>query len=100
MIISVEKDGTKVFDVMPSAVIVNDLAEDLVLTYDQTEALEIHVRGPRETLNSLSLERKVSIDLSEYTEQGSYTVPVSVELPDDCALEADVRVKIELQKKE
>ena len=100
VIISVEKDGTKVFDVMPSAVIVNDLAEDLVLTYDQTEALEIHVRGPRETLNSLSLERKVSIDLSEYTEQGSYTVPVSVELPDDCALEADVRVKIELQKKE
>ena len=93
VIIAVEKDGTKAFDVLPSAVIVEQLSEDLVLTYDQTEALEIHVRGPRETLNNLSLERKVSIDLSEYTEQGSYTVPVNVELPDDCALEADVRVK-------
>ena len=100
VIITVEKDGTKAFDVMPSAVIVNHLSEDLVLTYDQTEALEIHVRGPRETLNSLNLERKVSIDLKEYTEQGSYTVPVNVQLPDDCALEADVSVKIELQEKE
>ena len=100
VIITVEKDGTKAFDVMPSAVIVNHLSEDLVLTYDQTEALEIHVRGPRETLNSLNLERKVSIDLKEYTEQGSYTVPVNVQLPGDCALEADVSVKIELQEKE
>ena len=100
VIITVEKDGTKAFDVMPSAVIVNHLSEDLVLTYDQTEALEIHVRGPRETLNSLNLERKVSIDLNEYTEQGSYTVPVDVQLPGDCGLEADVSVKIELQEKE
>lgn len=100
VIITVEKDGTKAFDVMPSAVIVNHLSEDLVLTYDQTEALEIHVRGPRETLNSLNLERKVSIDLKEYTEQGSYTVPVDVQLPGDCGLEADVSVKIELQEKE
>ena len=45
VIITVEKDGTKAFDVMPSAVIVNHLSEDLVLTYDQTEALEIHVQG-------------------------------------------------------
>ena len=30
---------------------------------------------------NLSLEKKVSIDLTDYTEAGSYTVPVAVELP-------------------
>ncbi|QDW73643.1 hypothetical protein FND36_06095 [Lachnospiraceae bacterium KGMB03038] len=98
--ISVEKDGTRVFDVTPSSVIVNNLSEDLVLNYDQAEALEVHIRGPRESLDSLSLEKKVSIDLTDYTEAGSYTVPVAVELPEDCALETEVSIQIVLEEKE
>ena len=98
--ISVEKDGTRVFDVTPSSVIVNNLSEDLVLNYDQAEALEVHIRGPRESLDSLSLEKKVSIDLTDYMEAGSYTVPVAVELPEDCALETEVSIQIVLEEKE
>ena len=44
--------------------------------------------------------KEVPVIVKEYTEQGSYTVPVNVQLPGDCALEADVSVKIELQEKE
>lgn len=100
VIISVEKDGTKAFDVTPSSVIVNNLSEDLVLNYDQAEALEIHVRGPRESLEALNLDKKVSIDLTNYTQAGSYTVPVTVALPEDCALETAVSIQIVLEEKE
>ena len=51
-------------------------------------------------MNSLNLERKVSHRSERvYRTGGSYTVPVNVQLPGDCALEADVSVKIELQGK-
>ncbi len=100
VIISIEKDGTKAFDVTPSSVIVNNLSEDLVLNYDQAEALEIHVRGPRETLEALNLDKKVSKDLTNYTQAGSYAVPVTVSLPDDCTLETAVSIQIVLEEKE
>lgn len=42
--------------------------------------------------------KKVSIDLKKYTNAGTYTVPVSVELPDGCSLVNNVSVEIILEK--
>ena len=50
-------------------------------------------------LNVFSPAKKVSIDLKEYTEPGTYIVPVSVELPDGCSLVNDVSVEIVLEKR-
>ena len=58
----------------------------------------VQIRGPEKTLESLSLAKKVSIDLKDYTEAGTYTVPVSVELPEDCSLVNDVQVEVVLQE--
>ena len=62
--------------------------------------MEIHIRGPRETLDALSLDKKVSIDLADYTEVGTYVVPVTVELPEDCALEKEISIPVVLEEKE
>ena len=48
-------------------------------------------------LNLFSPAKKVSIDLKNYTEPGTYTVPVSVELPDGCTLVNEVNVEITLE---
>lgn len=100
VIISVEKDGTKAFEMPLSSVIVNNLSEDLTMKYETAENLEIHVRGPQEILEALALNKKVSIDLEQYTVKGSYEIPVLVELPEECALESSLSVKVSLEEKE
>ena len=55
------------------------------------------MKGPNDVLNLFSPAKKVSIDLKNYTEPGTYTVPVSVELPDGCKLVNEVNVEITLE---
>ena len=55
------------------------------------------MKGPNDVLNLFSPAKKVSIDLKNYTEPGTYTVPVSVELPDGCTLVNEVNVEITLE---
>lgn len=96
--ISVNQPGAQVFEVSTNAIVVSNLAEGLEISYGSTVDLELQIRGPEETLDSLSLAKKVSIDLKDYTEAGTYTVPVSVELPEDCSLVNDVQVEVVLQE--
>ena len=96
--ISVNQPGAQVFEVSTNAIVVSNLAEGLEISYGSTVDLELQIRGPEETLDSLSLAKKVSIDLKDYTEVGTYTVPVSVELPEDCRLVNDVQVEVVLRE--
>lgn len=98
--ISVEKDGTKSFDVTVGNITVNNLSEGLSMSYATVDALEFQIRGPKDILDTLSLDSAVSIDLSSYQRAGTYSVPVHVELPDSCVLENDVKVKVILSDKE
>lgn len=97
--ISVERDGTRSYDVTVGSVIVNNLAEDLTMNYETADMLEIQVRGPKETLKNLELDKAVSINLKKYDKAGTYNIPVEVELPEDCMLEKDVSVKLKLSEK-
>ena len=96
--ISVNPPGAQVFEVSTNSIVVSNLAEGLEVNYGTTVDLELQIRGPEETLDSLSLAKKVTIDLKDYTEPGTYTVPVSVDLPKGCTLVNDVQVEVVLQK--
>ena len=98
--ISVEKDGTKSYDITVGSIMINNLSEELTMSYATADVLELQVRGPKEALDSLSLEQAISIDLQNYTADGTYDVPVSVKLPDDCFLEKNVKVRVILSMKE
>ena len=98
--ISVEKDGTKSYDITVGSIMINNLSEELTMSYATADVLELQVRGPKEALDSLSLEQAISIDLQNYTADGTYDVPVSVKLPDDCFLEKNVKVRVILGMKE
>ena len=97
--IQIEQPGVRNFEVSTSSITVNNLSEDLEISYGTMVDLEIQVRGPSETLDVFSTARKVSIDLKNYDNPGTYTVPVTVELPDACSLVNNVSVNIVLEKK-
>lgn len=96
--IPVQQPGAKTFEVSTSSIVVNNLSSNLDISYDSTVDLEIQIKGPSDVLNVFSPAKKVSIDLKEYTEPGTYIVPVSVELPDGCSLVNNVSVEIVLEK--
>lgn len=98
--IAIERDGTKNFDLPIGSITVKNLDDDLRMNYSKTEDLEVHVRGAKESLNNLNIERMAVIDLKSYQKAGTYTVPVDIELPGGCYLEGEVKVEIVLEKKE
>ncbi len=60
--VSIEQPGVKNYEVSTSSITVNNLSEDLEITYGAVVDLEIQVRGPAEVLKVFSTARKVSID--------------------------------------
>lgn len=95
----VEKDGTKNYELPVGSIAVKNLDENLRLTYQQTDDLEVHVKGSSDVLSELNINKLASIDLEEYKEAGTYTVPVKIDLPDGCTLETDITVEIILEEK-
>ena len=95
--IQIEQPGVKYYEVSTSSITVNNLSEDLELSYGAVD-LEIQVRGPAETLKVFTVAKKVSIDLKNYQTPGIYLVPVAVELPEGCSLVDSEEVEIILEK--
>lgn len=98
--VTLEKDGTKNFELPVGSITVKNLSEDLRLSYNKTDNLEVHVRGSKDQLDALDIERIATINLAEYTKAGTYKVPVQFKLPDGCTLVEDVEVELVLEEKE
>ena len=75
--IQIEQPGVKNYEVSTSSITVNNLSENLQLSYGAVD-FEIQVKGPAETLKVFSTAKKVSIDLKNYSVPGVYFVPVSI----------------------
>ena len=97
--IPVNQPGAQVFEVSTNSIVVSNLASNLEVSYGTAVDLELQIRGPEETLQSLTLAKKVSIDLKNYTSTGTYTVPLNVDLPEDCTLASEADVEIILRQK-
>ncbi len=97
--IPVNQPGAQVFEVSTNSIVVSNLASNLEVSYGTTVDLELQIRGPEETLQSLTLAKKVSIDLKNYTSTGTYIVPLKVDLPEDCTLASEADVEIILRQK-
>ena len=80
--IPVNQPGAQVFEVSTNSIVVSNLASYLEVSYGTT-----------------TLAKKVSIDLKNYTSTGTYTVPLNVDLPEDCTLASEADVEIILRQK-
>ena len=86
--VGIDKDGTKSYDISMGAIKVNNLANGLSLSYESADVLEQY-----------KISDNVSIDLKNYQTAGTYTVPVTVGVPDGCVLESTVSVNVVLEEK-
>ena len=84
------------------SITVNNLPENLKLTYGVAENIEIQIRGPREILDKLEMGVDITagIDLKSYKEAGTYEVPVNIQFPSSCSLEQSIKVNVVLEDKE
>lgn len=100
--ITIEQPGARTFEVPTNAIMVKNLADDLDMSYKDAVDVVIQIRGPSEVLDVYSIAKKVSIDLKDYKDPGTYTVPVDVELPEGCTRvdEASISIVLESKKKE
>lgn len=98
--IALQRDGTRNYELPIGSITVKNLDDSLRMSYSKTDNLEVHVKGETDQLDELNIERIASIDLKDYTEAGTYTIPVQIELPEGCSQEGDVEVEIILEKKE
>lgn len=48
--ISIEQPGARIFEVSTSSIMVNNLADELQISYDSTVDLEIQIKGPSAVL--------------------------------------------------
>ena len=100
--ILMEQIGTKSFSIPVRSVQVNGLAENMQMAFGPEQSVSIVFKGRSEHLSNLVEGGFVaSIDLTECTGPGEYTVPVLVsEQPEGCEYIGTAKIKVTLTLKE
>lgn len=100
--IIVDKSGTKSILLPVRSIRINGISDELELSYGPEQEVELNFRGKDEKLAKLTESNIIAtIDLTEYTEEGTYTVPVQLlDMPEGCKYLGKVKVQVVLSKKE
>lgn len=97
--VMVEKEGTRTILLPLGAIRINNLEESLSASMETTGDLEVHFTGEEELLEKLDIKNAASIDLRDYTETGTYEVPVYIEVNSDVVLVENPVISVTLVKK-
>ena len=95
----IEREGTRTIDFLVSSIIINNLSEDMQVSYQPDAEIKLTFSGDQEKLNVLDISNAVSVNLETYTRPGTYDVPVRVDLPDGITMNSDVTVQLTLEYK-
>ena len=95
----IERNGTRTINFLVSSIIINNLSEDMQVSYQPDAEITLTFSGDQEKLDVLDVSNAVSVDLETYIRPGTYEVPVSVDLPDGITLNSDVTVQLTLEYK-
>ena len=96
----IEEEGTRSVDFMVSSIRINNLAENLQVSYEPDAEITFQFSGSDELLDVLDITNAVSVDLSGYTQPGTYDVPVDVNVPKGITLVNNVTVNLVLEEKQ
>lgn len=99
--VRVDKIGTRTIDFPVSQIDLVNPPADKRLVFTPTDQLPVNIRAEEEQLNALKTEDiQASIDLSAYTRNGNYTIPVEIVLPEGCELGEKVTIAVSMQDEE
>lgn len=102
--VSIEEAGTWTIELPAESIRVDNLKDDLLISYDKDTKIELQFRGPKQELDALDLKDAVYIDMKNWGKPGRYDVPVNVKLPDEVQAEVTLSkrpsVKVTVKEKE
>lgn len=97
--VKIEQEGTLSIDFMVSSIRINNLAENLQVSFEPDAEITFRFTGDEALLDTLDISNAVSVDLSDYDEAGTYDVPVRVNLPAGISQDGQVTVQLTLEEK-
>lgn len=95
----IEEEGMRTIDFLVSSVKINNLSDELQVSYQPDAEVSLQFRGDQESLDALDIRNAVSVDLSAYTQPGTYEIPVEVIVPDGVTFEEGATVTLTLSEK-
>lgn len=98
--ISIEQEGTRTIELSVEAIRVNNLQNNLRVSFDENTDIELQFKGVQEVLDSLDIRNAASIDLKAYTKPGTYEVPVNIETAANITLTKKPTVNVVLTEKD
>lgn len=99
--IAVAKSGTRVLEFPVGSISVSNIPPGYKLEYGVNGSIKITVTGSADVLKEMEeLESgSVTLNLAGYSEEGVYTMPLQVVLPDGIELAEPVEIEVKLSKK-
>lgn len=98
--VMIEQEGRKTIELPVGAIQINNLKEDLKLSFESEMDIEVQFTGTEEALSVLDIRYAASIDLKNYKTAGTYEVTVNIETPSGVELTKNPTVKIILTEKD
>lgn len=98
--VQIEEEGGKTVNFPAGSIRVNNVADDLKVSFESGADVEMKFTGTQEALEVLDISNAVSIDLKSFTQPGEYDVNVDVELPEGVTLVKQPTIHVILEKKE
>lgn len=98
--VMIEQEGVKTIELPTGAIQINNLKEDLKLSFESDMDIELQFTGREEDLEKLDIRYAASIDLRNYKTPGTYEVTVNIETPAHVELTKNPTVKIILTEKD
>ena len=96
----IEQEGTRTIDFLVSSIRITNLADDLQVSYQPDAEISLQFRGQQELLDVLDISNAVSVNLKNYTQEGTFSIPVDIDIPDGIEMVGSPTVEITLQKKQ
>ena len=97
--VRIEQEGMRTIDLLVSSVRINNLSDGLQVSYQPDAEISLQFRGEQELLDVLDISNAVSVDMTDYTEPGTYDVPVTVNVPDGITVVGETTVQLTLEEK-
>ena len=95
----IEAEGTRTIDFLVRSIRINNLDDNLQVSYPADTEIRLRFSGDQEQLDVLDISNAVSVDLEQYNTPGTYDVPVNVNLPDGITQLENVTVQLTLEEK-
>ena len=97
--ILIEQEGTKTIELPVESIQVKNLSDKFKVSFEAEKDLVLTFTGLEQELATLDIKNAASIDLKNYTAEGEYDVPVTIETATGVTLTEQPSVRIMLKEK-